>query len=92
VFGQVINNGMDVVNQIVGQPVYNLDGNVFSNTPLINVTSTTTTVTQDNLIFVNDIIILPLPNTAALFAAGLLGCVARFRATSFLSVRFRLFR
>ncbi len=75
VFGQVINNGMQVVNEIASQSVFDLGGD-FTDLPVINYTQTeynqNISPASNNLIFVNDIIILPLPGGASLFAAGLL--------------------
>lgn len=76
VFGQVIGDGMQIVDQIAGLPVVDADGGVFSNLPLIDLNHG---YNADNLVMVNNVKVVPLPTTAWLFGSALISLVGANR-------------
>ena len=86
VFGDVLGNGMDLINAIAGVPVYtaaNVWGSAFSNLPLVNVTNGNS-IAADNFVLINSVTITaPEPATALLLLSGLaltaLSAIAKYR-------------
>ena len=75
VFGQVIGNGMDVVDAIAALRVYNLGSQVFSSVPLNGYVPGSPFTPETQLVYVNQVSTVPVPPAAWLFAAGLAGLV-----------------
>ncbi len=77
VFGQVLGNGMDVVDAIAALPVFNVNSNVSA--PLRNYTqddfTNGVTPTADNYVIVN-ISVVPEPSSLLLAAVGVASVVA----------------
>lgn len=69
VFGQVIGDGMQIVDQMAGLATENADSSVFSNLPLIDLNGG---YNADNLVMVNNVQVVPLPAAAWLFGSVLL--------------------
>ena len=57
VFGQVLGNGMQVVDAISAIQTFNFGG-ALTDLPLRNFSSTNTTVTDDNLVIITDIVVI----------------------------------
>lgn len=76
VFGQVLGNGMDIVDAIAALPLYNAGG-AFTDLPLINYSSGT--ITGSNLAMVTSINSVPVPAAAWLFGSGLIGLMGLAR-------------
>lgn len=70
VFGQVLGDGMDIVDAIAALPLVNAGG-VFSSLPVMDYTGGT--IQQENLLMVNGITAVPLPAAAWLLGFGLMG-------------------
>lgn len=71
VFGQVIGDGMSVVDAMAGVPTYDASqslGGDFTDLPLLN-----PALTPDNLVMINSIVVVPEPSPYALFSIGLAG-------------------
>lgn len=81
VFGQVLGNGMDIVDAIAALSIVNANG-PFTNLPVINYTGGE--IQQNNLVMINNISAVPLPGAIWLFASGLVGLAgaARKRKTN----------
>ena len=75
VFGQVLGNGMDIVDAISALPTYNITGvhSAFTDVPLNGYAGTYDPVNQ--LIYVNNISAVPVPAAIWLFGSGLIGLV-----------------
>ena len=73
-FGDVLGNGMDVINAIAAVSVYtaaNVWGSAFSNVPLVNLTAGNS-IAADNFVLINSVTITaPEPATAMLLLSGL---------------------
>lgn len=76
VFGQVIGNGMNVVDAIAGLVVYNLSGgnpiSPFANLPLLPAINTVGYVDSRSLVMVYSVQTVPLPQAGWLFATGIM--------------------
>lgn len=75
VFGQVIGNGMDIVDAISALPTYNITGihPSFTDVPLNGYAGTFDPANQ--LVSINNVSTVPVPAAAWLFGSGLLGLV-----------------
>ena len=75
VFGQVIGNGMQIVDAIAALPVWNATGGIygspFGNLPLAGYTSGA--ITGANLAMVTNVAAVPVPAAAWLLGSGLVG-------------------
>jgi peptidyl-prolyl cis-trans isomerase A (cyclophilin A) len=67
VFGQVLGSGMNIVDAIAAVPIVNA-GSPFDTLPVINFNGTT--IQRSNLVFVNDVKVVPEPAAALLCAVG----------------------
>ncbi len=76
VFGQVLGNGMDIVDAIAALSIINAGG-VFSELPVINYASGA--IQTENLVMVNNISSIPLPSAVWLFGSGLVGLMSLAR-------------
>lgn len=76
VFGQVIGDGMHIVDQIAGLTTVKADSGVFSNLPLIDLNGG---YNADNLVMVNRVQVVPLPAATWLFGSALIGLVGANR-------------
>ena len=80
VFGQVVENGMSVVDAMAAVPVYDASGRLggsFSQMPLLN-----PSLSVNNLVMINSMVVVPEPSTYALFGLGAIALMiaARRRA------------
>ena len=75
VFGQVIGNGMDVIDAISALPTYNLSSihSAFTDVPLNGYAGSFDPASQ--LVSINNISAVPLPAAAWLFSTGLIGLI-----------------
>ncbi len=75
VFGDVLGNGMDVINAIAAVQTYNGSGSwgpAFSNIPLVNLGPNATEIATDNFVMINSVsVAAPEPATGILFLPGL---------------------
>jgi peptidyl-prolyl cis-trans isomerase A (cyclophilin A) len=86
VFGDVLGNGMDVINAIAAVPVYTTAqfwGSAFSNLPLVNLTPSNS-IAAANFVVINSVTVTaPEPATCVLLLSGLvwagIGARARYR-------------
>lgn len=75
VFGQVLGNGMDIVDAIAALPTYNITGvhSAFTDVPLNGYAGTYDPANQ--LVYVNNISAIPVPAAVWLFGSGLIGLI-----------------
>ena len=75
VFGQVLGNGMDIIDAIAALPTYNITSihTAFTDVPLNGYAGTYDPANQ--LVYVNNISAVPVPTAIWLFGSGLIGLV-----------------
>jgi len=75
VFGHVLGNGMDVVDAISALPIYDITViyPVFTDVPLNGYNGTFDPANQ--LVYVNNVTVVPLPAAVWLFGSGLIGLI-----------------
>lgn len=82
VFGQVLGNGMDIIDAISTLPTYNITGihPAFTDVPLNGYDGAFDAANQ--LVYVNNISSVPIPAAVWLFGSGLIGLIGLARSKS----------
>ncbi len=77
VFGQVIGNGMDVVDAIAALDIWSINSihSAFTDVPLNGYVYPDAFIPDEHLVFVNQVTVVPVPTAVWLFGSGLIGLV-----------------